>query len=316
MDERRAILIAGPTASGKTGLAVTLAKALDGVVVNADSMQVYRELRVLSARPTGEQEAEVPHRLFGFVAAAEPFSVGKWLEAARPVLEDAWQTHRVPIVVGGTGLYFKALDEGLAAIPPIAAPLRERWRARLEADGAPSLHAELGRRDPGAAARLEPKDGQRIVRALEVMEATGRSILDWQAEPTAGGLLHGVETIRLVLWPPREVLYARADARFEAMLADGALEEVEALTALGLGADLPVMKALGVRQLKAHLDGQCSMEDAIKSTQLWTRRYAKRQMTWYRSNMIAWNFIETKDMETLEAEVFAILRENELTHQG
>jgi tRNA dimethylallyltransferase len=148
------------------------------------------------------------------------------------------------------------------------------------------------------------------------MEATGRSILDWQAEPTARGLLDGVETIRLVLWPPREVLYARADARFEAMLAAGALEEVEALVALGLDADRPVMKALGVRQLKAHLDGQCNMEDAIKSTQLWTRRYAKRQMTWHRSNMIAWNFIETKYLETLEAEVFAILRENELTHQG
>jgi tRNA dimethylallyltransferase len=314
MSGKSAILIAGPTASGKTALAIAVARALNGVVINADSMQVYRELRVLSARPTPDEEMLAPHRLYGVVPAAERFSVGKWLGRVEAELDAAWQGGVVPVVTGGTGLYFKALEEGLAPMPPVPDRVRAKWAARLRLLGAPALHRQLAVHDPLTAARLERHDGQRIVRALEVFDASGRTLGAWQADQgPAISLLAGARVVRFVLWPPRQALYERCDLRFLKMIEMGALDEAAAIKALLLDDGLPVMKALGVRQLIEHLRGHCTMDEATRASQTWTRRYAKRQMTWFRSNMISWNCLSAQDSEQILADVFAILRENELT---
>lgn len=313
MSVKRAVLIAGPTASGKSRAALEIAERLHGVIVNADSMQVYRELAILSARPGADEETRVPHRLYGCVSARDAYSVGRWLNDVSTVLEETWAEGRLAIVVGGTGLYFKALLDGLVEVPDTPEAVRLHWRDRLQEDGAGALHRILTERDPATADRLEPADGQRIVRALEVLDATGRSLSAWQGDHSGSGVLSDARTVSFALWPQREQLYARCDARFDAMLDAGALDEVRALMELDLDPGLPVMKALGVRQLSEHLRGEISLETAVAAAKTWTRRYAKRQMTWLRRNMITWNGIEMKDLEINMAEIFAILCENELT---
>jgi tRNA dimethylallyltransferase len=290
LKDARAVLIAGPTASGKSALALALAEAVQrrgrpAVIVNADSMQVYDALRILTARPTPEEEARVPHRLFGHVAAEERYSVGRWLADVRPVLEEARSAGRLPFIVGGTGLYFKALTEGLAAMPDIPETVRRRWTYRFTEIGAEGLHRILRQRDPLAGAAIPPTDAQRLVRALEVLDATGRSIRDWQRQGTGEPLVDPAEARRYVLLPDRARLYARIDRRLEGMVAEGALEEVRALMARGLDPDLPVMKATGVRALAAHLSGATPLEEALERAKTETRRYAKRQMTWLRTQM-------------------------------
>jgi tRNA dimethylallyltransferase len=290
LKDARAVLIAGPTASGKSALALALAEAVQrrgrpAVIVNADSMQVYDALRILTARPTPEEEARVPHRLFCHVAAEERYSVGRWLADVRPVLEEAWSMGSLPFVVGGTGLYFKALTGGLAEMPDIPETVRRHWQYRLTEKGAEGLHRILGQRDPLAATAIPPTDPQRLVRALEVLDATGRSIRDWQRQGTGAPLLDPAEARRYVLLPDRARLYASIDRRFDRMVAEGALEEVRALMARRLGPDLPVMKATGVRALAAHLSGAVPLEEAIERAKTETRRYAKRQLTWLRTQM-------------------------------
>ena len=313
MAEKRAVLIAGPTASGKSQAAIAVARAVDGVVVNADSMQVYRELRILTARPSAEDEAAVPHRLYGIVSAAEPFSVGAWLQHVAGALDDIWHEGKVPVITGGTGLYFRALLDGLVQIPEVPDEIRQAWRRRLDAEGPQSLHRVLDERDPAVASRIEPADGQRIVRALEVEEATGRPLSAWQGDRAEGSVLDPARCVDVALWPPREALYARCDARFDRMVAAGGLDEVRDLKALALDPSLPAMKALGVRQLMSYLDGECDLETALEDAKTWTRRYAKRQMTWFRRNMISWNAISEQDSEKILYHLFAILRDNELT---
>ena len=251
----KAVLIAGPTASGKSALALAIAQKNGGVVINADSMQVYRDLRVITARPTPEEEAEVPHRLYGHVDAAVNFSAGSWVADAANVLAEAREQKTLPIFVGGSGLYFKALTRGLSAVPPIPPDIREGVRARLARDGIEALHAELGQRDPASAERLKPRDRTRIARALEVVEATGRSLTDWHRDGLPPLLPPGSFSA-LFLEPDRDALYARIDARFDAMLNAGALEEVAALAARRLDPLLPAMKAHGVPALIRHLDGR------------------------------------------------------------
>ena len=246
------MLIAGPTASGKSALALELAQKTGGVVINTDSMQVYRDLRIITARPTPEEEARVPHRLYGHVDASVNFSAGAWVADAAKVLAEARAEKRLPIFVGGSGLYFKALTRGLSAVPPIPAEVRDAVRARLERDGVEALHAELARRDPVSAERLKPRDRTRIARALEVVEATGRALTDWHREGLPPLLPPG-EFSALFLAPERDQLYARIDARFDAMLGAGALEEVAALAARKLDPLLPAMKAHGVPALIRHL---------------------------------------------------------------
>jgi tRNA dimethylallyltransferase len=297
-----AILIAGPTASGKSAAALALAERLCGTVINADSMQVYRELRVLTARPSEEEESRVPHRLYGTVSAREAFSVGRWLEEANGTIADAGGAGWVPILIGGTGLYFKALLEGLAPVPDIPAELRAYWREQSMRLSAEELHRELAARDPGMAAKLKPSDPQRIVRALEVIDATGVSLSEWQGASSAP-VLDGTSVARLVVAPEREPLYAAIDARFDRMIEEGALEEVEALLALGLPDSLPAMRAHGVRELRAHLTGECSLEEAKIKAKAESRRYAKRQMTWARRYMADWEWFpgsaETVEMAAL-----------------
>jgi tRNA dimethylallyltransferase len=278
------VLIAGPTASGKSALALELAQTRDAIIINTDSMQVYRDLRVITARPTLAEEARVSHRLYGHVDAAVNFSAGAWVSDAASVLAEARAQNRLPIFVGGSGLYFKALTRGLSAVPPIAVEIREAVRARLERDGVEALHAELARRDPAGAERLKPRDRTRIARALEVVEATGRSLTDWHRD----GLppLLPPETFRaLFLAPDREALYARIDARFDAMLAAGALAEVARLAARQLDPLLPAMKAHGVPALLAHLKGEITLAEAAVIGRADTRHYAKRQFTWFRHQL-------------------------------
>src|SRR5216117_1898141 len=227
LDLSKAVLIAGPTASGKSALALEVAQKTGGVVINTDSMQVYRDLRIITARPTMEEEARIPHRLYGHVDAAVNFSAGAWVTDAGKVLAEARAEQRLAIFIGGSGLYFKALTRGLSAVPPIPAEVREGVRARLERDGVEALHAELARRDPVSAERLKPRDRTRIARAVEVVEATGRALSDWHREGLPPLLPQG-QSSALFLAPDRDQLYARIDARFDAMLNAGALEEVAA----------------------------------------------------------------------------------------
>jgi tRNA dimethylallyltransferase len=286
-----AVLIAGPTASGKSALALALAQATGGVVINADSMQVYRDLRVITARPTPEEEARAPHRLYGHVDAAINFSAGHWVADAAAVLAELRAQNRLPIFAGGSGLYFKALTRGLSAVPPIPAEIRESVRARLERDGVEALHAELGQSDPASAERLKPRDRTRIARALEVVEATGRSLTDWHREGLPPLLPPG-QFRALFLDADRDQLYERIDARFEAMLSTGALEEVAALAARRLDPLLPAMKAHGVPALLRHLKGEISLQEAAAIGRADTRHYAKRQFTWFRHQLPEFEWVK------------------------
>jgi tRNA dimethylallyltransferase len=298
MQRARAILIAGPTASGKSGLAAGLAERLGGTVINADSMQVYRELRILTARPTAEDEARVPHALYGFVSGAEAYSAGRYAVDVARAIGQARAAGRVPIVVGGTGLYFKVLLEGLSPVPPADPQVRDFWRAQARARPASELHAVLAARDPETAARLMPTDPQRIVRALEVLESTGRSLAEWQRAP-GHPVLSERETVRLMVMPERSALDAGIEARFDAMMAAGALEEVRTLLAFGYSSELPLMRALGVAPLARHLGGAVALSDAIATAKSETRKYAKRQRTWLKRNMSSWNAINTQQMERM-----------------
>jgi tRNA dimethylallyltransferase len=285
------VLIAGPTASGKSALALELAQATGGVIVNADSMQVYRDLRVLTARPTLEEETRAPHRLYGHIDAAVNFSAGAWVADAAAVLAEARAQNRLPIFVGGSGLYFKALTRGLSAVPPIPPDVREDVRARLQRDGVEALHAALMQRDPASAERLKPRDRTRIARALEVVEATGRSLSDWHRDGLPPQLAPRAFTA-VFLEPERDELYARIDARFDAMLKEGALDEVAALASRKLDPLLPAMKAHGVPPLVRHLSGELTRQEAAAIGRADTRHYAKRQFTWFRHQLPAFEWVK------------------------
>jgi len=283
--QKRAVLIAGPTASGKSALALAMARETGGLVVNADAMQVYDVLRVVTARPSGLETAEAPHLLYGFVDPAIRFSTGAWRDAAAHVIAGA--DGRTLIFVGGTGLYFEALERGFADVPPIPDEVNARVAAELEGLDAEARGRLLLARDPEMAARLQAPDPQRVARALAVLAATGRSLASFQAGEQAG-LLEDFAVERIVLNPDREVLRQRIARRFATMFDGGAVEEVKALLALGLDPNLPAMKAIGVREIGAWLAGEMSREAAIERAVIATRQYAKRQRTWFRNRMGAW----------------------------
>jgi len=284
METMDAILITGPTASGKSAFAVSLARETGGVVINADSMQVYDTLRVLTARPAEDEMEDVLHLLYGHVSATRAYSTGGWLRDVQEVLGRLREEGRMPIFVGGTGLYFKALTGGLSDMPEISQDIRCQVRLRLKEEGAEALHLELARRDAGVAAGLEPKDGQRIVRALEVLEETGRSIAEFQGRQ-GPMVIDPARAKKLVVLPDRKLLHQRIDSRFEKMLQGGAIDEVRALLSLDPSPDVPVMKAIGVAQIAEMLEGRMSREDVIERGSALTRQYAKRQMTWFRNQM-------------------------------
>jgi tRNA dimethylallyltransferase len=286
---KRALLIAGPTASGKSAVALKLAERFGGTIVNADAMQVYADLRVLTARPSAAEEARAPHLLFGEIDAAENFSAGRWLARAREILAAARDRVGPLIFVGGAGLYFRALTEGLSDIPRVPEDVRTAVRAEAEGQATPSLHAALAARDAATAARLRPSDRQRVLRALEVVAATGRPLVEFHGAREAPALPAGAWT-GLFLAPERAALNARIESRFDEMLREGALDEVAALAARKLDPALPAMRAHGVPHLIAHLEGRLSLDEARALAVRDTRRYAKRQFTWARHQMpdFAW----------------------------
>ncbi|WP_181529499.1 tRNA (adenosine(37)-N6)-dimethylallyltransferase MiaA [Ensifer adhaerens] len=282
--ESDAILITGPTASGKSALAVELARRHGGVVVNADSMQVYDTLRLLTARPDEADMGGIGHCLYGHVPAASAYSTGAWAREAQALVAQLKGEGRVPVFVGGTGLYFKALTGGLSDMPEIPAAIRERLRERLKGEGAEALHRDLEARDPETAVTLKPGDGQRIVRALEVVEATGKPIRFFQQQ-TGPMIVDPDRAAKYVVLPERKLLHDRINRRFQLMLAGGAIDEVRALLALELPSEMPIMKAIGVSQIAALLKGELDEAEVIEMGAAVTRQYAKRQMTWFRNQL-------------------------------
>lgn len=306
-----ALVICGPTASGKSGLAVQAALAFDGVVINADSMQVYDALPILTARPTAEDEGRAPHRLYGVLPPSELCSAARWKDLAAAEMAAAWAADRLPILCGGTGLYLRTLMEGLSPIPEIPDDVRAEARALLAERGNIAFHAELARRDPVMAARLDAGNSQRLARAWEVLAATGRSLAEWQAEPLRGAV--PARWFTLVLDPERPRLYAQCDARFRAMAEGGALEEVRAFEALCLPSDLPIQKALGRRELAGFLAGSLAWEAALAQAQQATRNYAKRQATWFRHQIAASLVLSEQLSESLKVAIFTKIRQHLLT---
>ena len=308
------LVIAGPTASGKSVLALAAAEAFQGTVINADSMQVYRELRVLTARPSADEEARVPHRLYGTMSAAERCSAGQWAQMAKGAIEEAHSLGRLPIVVGGTGFYIKALMTGLSTMPVVPSGVRNDALALHARLGPVAFHAELAAIDPVAAARLRVSDTQRVTRAYEVWLATGRTLSAWQAEPPVPPVPEA-RFLVMVLDPPRDRLYAACDARFDAMLAHGALDEVKALAALGLDPALPALKALGVPELLRHLAGEITLAQATTAAKQSTRNFAKRQSTWFRTQIGPAERLSEQFSESLKAKIFPKIRDFMLTAQ-
>ena len=280
-NQKSVLLIAGPTASGKSALAIAQAKARGGVIINADSMQVYKELRIVTARPSSDEEAQVPHRLFGHVGGADDYSTATWLGEVETEIQNCWANEKLPIICGGTGLYFMALEQGLAKLPPIDPLIREKWRS-FQGD----LHAELEQRHATSAARLNPADRQRLIRSLEVLESTSKPLIEWQKQAQLESILQTSNTERIFVNLPRDELYLRAERRFDQMLEMGALEEIRSLPALNTAQ--PLMKAIGVPELLAHLKGELTLEDAKIKAKTATRNYIKRQMTWFRGQMKQW----------------------------
>jgi len=284
MADPRALIVAGPTCSGKSALAIMLARRLGGMVVNADSMQVYRELRILTARPTEAEEADVPHALYGVRPASEAGSVGWWRDAALAAMTAAREAGRLPILCGGTGLYFLSLTQGIADIPPPGKAARDETRVLLAKIGPAALHARLANLDPVTAARLDPADSQRIARAFEVWLGTGKGLSAWHAKvaPPAPWRFSAI-----LIDPPRAALREAIASRFATMLEAGALDEVRALLALDLDPALPAMRAHGVPELAAHLRGAITLDEAARRTTLASGQYTKRQATWFRHHKLA-----------------------------
>jgi tRNA dimethylallyltransferase len=300
------IVVAGPTASGKSALALAIAEAFGGTVINADSMQVYRELPVLTAQPSAADRVLAPHVLYGVLPAAERCTAGRWRELALSEIAAARAKGRLPVVTGGTGLYLKALTEGLAPIPDVPPQVRADVAALHERLGAAGFHAALAERDPVMAARLAPGDTQRVRRAYEVVAATGRSLASYQADTAA----EDSTFVKLLLMPPRELLNAACDARCHAMIASGVLEEVRALLAQDLPPDLPAMKALGVRDLARHVRGELGLDEAVALFQRGTRQYAKRQYTWFRHQLPDAQVWDAQFSESLKVEIFSFIRKS------
>lgn len=313
------LVIAGPTASGKSAIALQVAEAFGGTVINADSMQVYSELRILTARPTAADEARVPHRLYGILSAAEACSAGRWADMANVAIDETQASGRLAVLVGGTGLYLRALVEGLNDVPEIPEGVRREARDMQDRLGPEEFHAALAELDPAMAVRLNPSDRQRLIRAYEVFAATGRSLAEWQSSgKVASAPVRAFQTI--LMQPSREFLYAACNARVPRMIVAGAIDEVRKLKAMGLDPGLPAMKALGVAPLFDHLSDKLTLDEAVFATQKKTRNYAKRQVTWFRNQVVADITIspegDTTQLSTnYMDEIFSFIRKTVLTAQ-
>ncbi|MBN8196287.1 tRNA (adenosine(37)-N6)-dimethylallyltransferase MiaA [Thalassospira povalilytica] len=296
------LIVAGPTASGKSALALDMAEAFDGVVINADSMQVYSELRVLSARPDESETSRAPHRLYGVLSGREACSAGKWRDMAMAEINDCHTQGKLPIVTGGTGMYLNALTEGIAPIPDVPSRIRDSVTAELEDLGHAAFFEKLKKNDPETAATLDGTNPQRMIRAAEVFAHTGRGLASWHKEPMVPPPAN-MKFKKLCYMPPRDILYDRCNRRFDLMLEQGAIDEVRDLIALGLPDTAPVMKAVGVRELGAYLAGEIDLATAREKSQRETRRYAKRQLTWFRHQMSDKEIIDAQYSESLAAKM-------------
>lgn len=298
---KNALFIAGPTASGKSALSLMAAEALNGVIINADSMQVYKDLRIITACPSDADEAVAPHRLYRFLRATDVCSAALWVEKAMHEIKSAWQVGKTPIVIGGTGMYFKVLLDGIAAVPSIPEAIRSEVRRQCAEEGSAFLHKELQAYDPDMSARLSPNDSQRVSRAVEVYRATRVPLSEWQKDTSPGAMAgadaQGLVT-KVILSPDRDILYDRCNRRFAQMLDMGAMDEVAALDSLNLSAELPIMRALGVPSLIAHLRGDLDIDSAIADAQMQTRRFAKRQLTWFRNQFSHWEKLDAQQSES------------------
>lgn len=300
----RILIISGPTASGKSGLALALAQRYDGIVINADALQVYRELRILTARPAAADEQKAPHALYGHRSITETYSVADWLDDLRPVLETAWANGQLPIVTGGTGFYLQALLHGISPVPDVPDTVRQDVTARYDALGHDAYRAALRAVDPLSAERIKPFDRQRLIRATEVFAATGRPLSAWQSLPRVA-LFPALRSHSVLLEPPRDALYARIDARFVQMVETGALDEARLIESMRLPAHLPGLKALGLSGLRAHLRGETNLPEAIIAGQTASRQYAKRQMTWLRTQ---WRETDAHGVQRLDRPDAAAVR--------
>ena len=309
---RSVLIIAGPTASGKSSLAMDAAREFSGTIINADSMQVYRELRILTARPTPQDEAEIPHRLYGMIPAADVCSAGHWLRLAVAEINAARSAGRLPIVVGGTGLYLKALLEGIVDVPDIPQDIRDDVRALFQEMGGATFHDQLAKLDPASAEKIPASDPQRLIRAYEVALATGRPLSDWHQE-TPEPPLAGWALATILVSPPREQLYEAIDRRFERMVEAGAVAEVEALAALKLPPDRPAMKALGVPELIAQGAGKITLNQSVEKAQQASRNYAKRQLTWFRNQLEQNHTLNAQYSESFKPKIFSFIRNFLLT---
>lgn len=298
---KRALFIAGPTAGGKSAFALKAAKQYDGVIINADSMQVYRDLRVITACPIEEEEQQAPHRLYRFLDGSETCSAAFWAERAMTEIEQAWSANKLPILVGGTGMYFKVLLDGIAKVPDIPDEIRQEVRQQCAEEGSEVLHAELQTTDPEIAARLAPGDSQRISRAVEVERATGTPLSEWQKKTEPGPMQafdDNGDVEKYILLPDREVLYERCNKRFDLMIEQGGLREIERLLERKLPKELPVMRALGVPSLVDYLEGKLTLEQASEDAKMQTRRFAKRQLTWFRNQFSHWKSLDAQYSES------------------
>lgn len=314
-NESPVIVIGGPTASGKSALALAIAREFGGAVINADSMQLYDALPILTAQPSAADKARAPHLLYGVLPPEQVGSAQLWREMALRAIDETRGRGLLPVVVGGTGLYLRALMHGLSPMPDIPEDVRRRVRALWEQEGAQGVRARLERLDPQAAARLKPGDRQRQLRALEVVEATGKPLSEWQ-EGAAQGAPSSLRFLRLVLRPEREALRQVIGARFEKMITDGALDEVRALLARPIPADRPLLRALGMPELARHVRGEIPLEQALSLAVISTRQYAKRQDTWFRHQFVADYEIKLQFSEKLLPGIFNFIRQSGLTPQA
>jgi tRNA dimethylallyltransferase len=307
------LVVAGPTASGKSDLAVDVAEEFGGVVINADSMQIYEGLEIVTAAPSPAARQRAPHKLYGIRDAAIPCSAGDWVALAEQEICRAQEEGLLPIIVGGTGMYLRTLMTGIAPMPPVASEIRNDVRSRLARDGSLALHAELATVDPESAARINVSDSQRIARAVEIFEATGRTLTEWQRDGSETSADGAYKFTTILLEPPRDLLYAACNARFEKMLANGVLEEIRALASRNLDAALPAMKALGILNLLRHLAGDMSLDEACKASQQVTRNYVKRQGTWFRNQFIADMSIKSQYNDSIKEDIFSFVSKFMLT---
>lgn len=307
------IVVQGPTASGKSALGVAIAKAFDGVVINADSLQIYSDLSIITARPSKEELEAVPHVLFGTLSPTEQGTVGSWLVEAVKAVNDARAAGKIPVITGGTGMYVRALRQGLAPVPDIPETIRKEARERMDRLGGEGFRRGLVSYDPEAAARLPSGDTQRLLRAYEVVRATGKTLRDWQDLQTVEPPIQG-RFLTIALAPPRAVIHAAIEKRFDAMMAKGALDEVRALWEKGLDTELSAMKAVGVRELCAHLNGEVSLHEAVEAAKRSTRNYAKRQLTWLRTQTDPdVKLLREQYSESIRPKIFSFIRQFLLT---